>query len=70
MKVIVRGRGFAQATWMNNEPDRESVQLLLSELSTFEAEWRGIALAFRLVIRACGRTWRQDRKKRGVKDGC
>lgn len=40
-----------------------------AKLSTFEAERRGVALAFCLVIGACGRACNQARK-RGVKDVC
>lgn len=50
---------------MNNWPDRERMRLSASKLTTFEAEWRGIALPFRLVIGACGRSCRAGEKKRG-----
>lgn len=50
--------------------DRPSVRLYLSNrTATFEAERRGVALAFRLVIRARGRSCHQGGNKRG-EDGC
>lgn len=70
MKFIsVRELGCAQASWMNNYSDRESMRLLLKKLATFEPKWRRIALAFRLVIGACRRSYQQARKRRN-KDGC
>lgn len=65
--IIVRDLGCAQASWMNKQSDRESMQLLLNRLATFEAEWRGVTLAFCLVIGARGRSCRQKKEKGGTR---